>query len=219
MDSSGSSGATFSHHWESPRWMPGGRIISTQLGGILSFPIFNRPGEPAHHLHHQSILGVSCNEMHSGRRSLTSRGPLGAQLCCLHGFPIKWAWEESLLNVLPTLYLQTLSRWMLGLAPFISFSHVFFFGLMANFLWILHPLVFGSSPIVSSLIGNWGTQSITCYSFHDSGITGGKSPCLYVNSCHFFFKLWNCEQLSHPCILVSTMVGEQLTYYHVYLNT
>jgi hypothetical protein len=59
--------------------MPGGRRISTQLGGIISFPSFNFPGAPTNHLHHQSISGVSCYGMHSGRRSLTSGGPLGAQ--------------------------------------------------------------------------------------------------------------------------------------------
>jgi hypothetical protein len=50
------------------------------------FPFLpSTPGAPARHLHHQSISRVSCYEMHSGRRSLTSGGPLGAQFHCLHG--------------------------------------------------------------------------------------------------------------------------------------
>jgi hypothetical protein len=60
--------------------------------------------------------------------------------------------------------------------------------LMTNVLRIFPTLVSGLGPIGSCLIDGWGTQSTTCSSFQDSGRTGGKSPCLYVDNCRFFFK-------------------------------
>jgi hypothetical protein len=79
---------------------------------------------------------------------------------------------------------------------------------MAKFLQIFPTLVSGSGSIGSGPIGGH-TQSTTCSGFHASGRTGGKSPCLYVDNCRFFLKFWNYEQLSCPCVLVSTTVAEQ----------
>jgi hypothetical protein len=98
--------------------------------------------------------------------------------------------------------------------PMSSILTGFFSGLMAKFLQFLHTIVSGSGSI-----GGRGTQSTACSGFHASGRTGGKSPCLYVDNCRFFLKFWNNEQLSCPCVLVSTTVAEQLACYHVHSDT
>jgi len=64
----------------------------------------------------------------------------------------------------------------------------FFSSLIAKVLHFFHTTVCGFGSI-----GGWGTQSTACSSFHACGRTSGKSPCLYVDSCHFFLKFWNNE--------------------------
>jgi hypothetical protein len=60
----------------------------------------------------------------------------------------------------------------------------FFSSLIAKFLQFLHTTDSGSGSI-----GGRGTQSTACSGFHACGRTGGKSPCLYVDNCLFFFKV------------------------------
>jgi hypothetical protein len=90
---------------------------------------------------------------------------------------------------LSSLHLQTLSRWKPRLAACIDSHMFFFFGLMDKFLQIFPMLVSGSGPIGSGLIGGRGTQSTACSGFHESGKTGGKSPCCMSTVVVFFFSL------------------------------
>jgi hypothetical protein len=90
----------------------------------------------------------------------------------------------------------------------------FFSFLIANFLQFLHTTLSGFG-----LIGGQGNQFTSSSSFHDCGRTGSKSPCLYVDSCHFFLKFWNNEQSSCPHVLVSTAVEEYSACYNVKSNT